>query len=233
LPDAKPISPDEGRDESRDESRGARAEQTARRTRIQAENSEKILAAALDVFSQDGFRGATIDRIAEAAGMSKPNLLYYFRSKDEIYRVVLDRMLDAWLDPLRELDARGDPMREIAGYIDRKLEMARDYPRESRLFAGEIMRGAPILEDVLAGPLKALVDEKCAVIRGWIAAGKVADHDPRHLLFAIWATTQHYADFDTQIRAVLGDDNADGGEGRFNDAARLLERLFLDGLRPR
>jgi TetR/AcrR family transcriptional regulator len=225
LPDDKPIAAEEGREESR----VARAEQTARRTRIQAENSEKILAAALDVFSVDGFRGATIDRIAEAAGMSKPNLLYYFRSKDEIYRVVLDRMLEAWLAPLRELDAGGDPMREIAGYIGRKLEMARDYPRESRLYAGEIMRGAPILEDVLAGPLKALVNEKCKVIRGWIAAGKIATHDPRHLLFAIWATTQHYADFDMQIQAVLGEDS----ESRFNDAARFLEHLFLDGLRPR
>lgn len=212
-----------------DESRGARAEQTARRTRIQAENSEKILAAALDVFSQEGFRGATIDRIAEAAGMSKPNLLYYFRSKDEIYQVVLDRMLEAWLKPLRELDAEGDPMSELADYIERKLEMARDYPRESRLFAGEIMRGAPILGDVLSGPLKTLVDEKSAVIQDWIKAGKITPVDPRHLLFAIWATTQHYADFDVQVRAVLGDDDA----GRFNDAARSLERLFLDGLRPR
>jgi TetR/AcrR family transcriptional regulator len=221
LPEDKPIAGDENR--------GARAEQTTRRTRIQAENSEKILTAALEVFSQKGFRGATIDRIAEAAGMSKPNLLYYFRSKDEIYQVVLDRMLEAWLKPLREMDPNGDPMRELAGYIERKLEMARDYPRESRLFAGEIMRGAPILGDVLSGPLRALVDEKCAVIEGWIKTGKVAPIDPRHLLFAIWATTQHYADFDTQIRAVLGGD----GEGRFNDAARSLERLFLDGLRPR
>jgi TetR/AcrR family transcriptional regulator len=209
--------------------RGARAEQTARRTRIQAENSEKILAAALEVFARDGFRGATVDRIAEAAGMSKPNLLYYYRGKDEIYRVVLDRLLDTWLAPLRTLDTDGDPMREIAGYIRRKLEMARDYPRESRLFAGEIMRGAPILEDVLSGPLKALVDEKCKVIEGWVEAGRIAPVDPRHLIFAIWATTQHYADFDTQVRAVLGD----GSEGRFSDAAQFLERLFLDGLRPR
>jgi TetR/AcrR family transcriptional regulator len=213
--------------------KGARAEQTARRTRIQAENSEKILAAALDVFARDGFRGATIDRIAEAAGMSKPNLLYYFRGKDEIYRVVLDRLLDTWLAPLRAIEAAGDPMREIAGYIGRKLEMAHDYPRESRLFAGEIMRGAPILEDVLSGPLKALVDQKCEVIEGWIEAGKIAPIDPRHLIFAIWATTQHYADFDTQIRAVLGGPETGGGEGRFSDAARFLERLFLDGLRPR
>ena len=169
--------------------KGARAEQTARRTRIQAENSERILAAALEVFASEGFRGATIDRIAEAAGMSKPNLLYYFKGKDEIYRVVLDRLLDTWLAPLRAIEAEGDPMREIAGYIGRKLEMARDYPRESRLFAGEIMRGAPILEDTLSGPLKALVDEKCAVIEGWVAAGKIAAVDPRHLIFAIWATT--------------------------------------------
>ncbi len=97
------------------------------------------------------------------------------------------------------------------------------------MFAGEIMRGAPILEDALSGPLKALVDEKCTVIQGWIEAGRIAPVDPRHLIFAIWATTQHYADFDTQIRAVLGDES----EGRFSDAARFLERLFLDGLRPR
>ncbi|MDT8344956.1 MAG: TetR family transcriptional regulator C-terminal domain-containing protein, partial [Thermohalobaculum sp.] len=110
----------------------------------------------------------------------------------------------------------------------RKLEMARDYPRESRLFAGEIMRGAPLLGEVLRGPLKALVDEKVAVIEGWIAEGRLVAHDPRHLMFAIWATTQHYADFDVQVRAVLGDD----GAGRFDDAAAFLERLFLDGLAP-
>ncbi|HSF93595.1 MAG TPA: TetR family transcriptional regulator C-terminal domain-containing protein [Thermohalobaculum sp.] len=196
---------------------------------MQAENSEKILAAALEVFSADGFRGATIDRIAETAGMSKPNLLYYFRSKDEMYRALLDRLLDTWLQPLHHIDDDGDPLREIADYIDRKLEMARALPRESRLFAGEIMRGAPILGEVLAGPLKALVDEKSAVIRGWIKAGKIAPIDPRHLFFAIWATTQHYADFDTQVRAVLGDDS----DGRFDDAAACLRNLFLNGLRPR
>lgn len=209
--------------------RPARAEQTARRTRIQAENSERILAAALEVFSAEGFSGATIDRIAEQAGMSKPNLLYYFRSKEEIYRTLLDRLLDTWLEPLRALDPEGDPAREIARYIDRKIEMARDYPRESRLFAREIIHGAPILGDVLSGSLKELVDREAAVIRRWIEAGKLAPHDPRHLIFAIWATTQHYADFDAQVRAVLGRDD----EGRFAEAAAFLKLLFLEGLRPR
>jgi TetR/AcrR family transcriptional regulator len=209
--------------------RAPRAARTAKTTRIQRENAERIIEAALDVFAREGFRGATIDQIAEAAEMSKPNLLYYFPGKEEVYRALLDRLLQTWLDPLREMDAGGEPEREIRDYIRRKLEMARDYPRESRLFAGEIMRGAPLLDEVLKGPLKALVDEKAAVIAGWIDEGRLAPHDPRHLIFAIWATTQHYADFDAQVRAVLGSD----AEGRFHDAARFLETLFLKGLRPR
>jgi TetR/AcrR family transcriptional regulator len=108
--------------------------------------------------------------------------------------------------------------------------MARDFPRESRLFANEMLQGAPRAIDVLEGDLKALVDEKAAVLTGWMDTGKLKRTDPYHLIFAIWATTQHYADFDVQVRAVLGKDR--GGEGRFEDAARFLETLFMHGLMP-
>lgn len=205
-----------------------RAAKTQRRTRIQEEKEEIILEAALDVFSMHGFKGATIDQIAEVAGMSKPNLLYYFRTKEAMHRVLIERVLDTWLDPLREFDAEGNPQAEIKSYIRRKLEMARDFPRESRLFANEILRGAPLIEDELTGPLKSLVDEKAEVIRAWTRAGKIARCDPYHLIFSIWATTQHYADFDVQVKAVLGPVRS--GEGRFEDAARFLEQLFTRGL---
>ena len=200
-----------------------------KRTRIQTENRKIILNAALEVFAREGFRGATVDEIAKAAGMSKPNLLYYFPKKDDIYRSLLEQLLDDWLDPLRDLDPEGEPLREIAAYIERKIELARDFPMESRLFANEMVRGAPILEDVLAGDLKALVDDKVTTLKGWMAEGKIAKVDPYHLIFAIWSTTQHYADFDPQVRAVLGDD----GEGRFSDAAATLKQIFLYGLKPR
>lgn len=199
------------------------------RTRIQIEKRELILEAALEIFAQHGFRGATIDQIADAASMSKPNLLYYFKSKDDIHRTLIQRLLDTWLAPLREIDDIGDPVTELRSYIRRKLEMARDYPRESRLFANEILQGAPRVLPMLEGELKALVDEKAHIIRGWMRAGKIARTDPYHLIFAIWATTQHYADFDVQVRAVLGP--ARDGEGRFEDAARFLEQLFVEGLR--
>lgn len=200
------------------------------RTRIQAEKREAILEAALDVFSQHGFRGSTIDQIAAAAGMSKPNLLYYFRGKEEIFTTLIQRLLDTWLQPLRELDDEGDPVTELRSYIRRKIEMARDFPRESRIFANEILQGAPRILPMLEGELKELVDEKAVVIRNWMRAGRIAHTDPYHLIFSIWATTQHYADFDVQVRAVLGPDR--GGEGRFEDAARFLEQLFIGGLKP-
>ncbi len=209
----------------------ARAAGTQRRTRIQQENEERILDAALKVFSARGFSGSTIDEVAEAAGMSKPNLLYYFRTKEAIHRALIERVLDTWLDPLRSFDAEGDPVSEIRSYIRRKIEMARDYPRESRLFANEILEGAPRIEDALKGPLKELVDAKAQVIRQWQRDGKLARCDPYHLIFSIWATTQHYADFDAQVRAVLGPDRYN--DGRFEDAARFLDLLFIEGLRPR
>jgi TetR/AcrR family transcriptional regulator len=205
-----------------------RAAQTQRRTRIQEEKEELILEAALEVFSQRGFHGSTIDQIAEVAGMSKPNLLYYFRTKEAMHRALIDRVLENWLEPLQAFNAEGDPEQEIKSYIRRKLEMAREFPRESRLFANEILQGAPHIMAVLEGPLKELVDEKADVIRAWIASGKVRDCDPHHMIFSIWSTTQHYADFDVQVKAVLGPGRDD--TDRFEDAARFLEGLFVSGL---
>lgn len=200
------------------------------KTRIQREKQDRILEAALEVFSVNGFRGATIDQIAEAAGMSKPNLLYYFPRKDEVYQRLIAELLTMWLAPLQEMDAEGDPIPEIRSYIRRKLEMARDFPRESRLFANEILQGAPRIVGMLEGDLKSLVDEKAKVITGWMDAGRLNRADPYHLIFSIWATTQHYADFDVQVRAVLGKDR--NGDGRFHDAALYLEQLFMHGLQP-
>ncbi len=206
----------------------ARAGKTRRRTRIQEAKEETILRAALDVFSKRGFRGATIDEIADVAGMSKPNLLYYFSTKEAIHRLLIDRLLESWLEPLRQLDPEGEPLAEIRTYIRRKIEMARDLPRESRLFANEILQGAPHIGEEMHD-LNLLVDEKAQIIRRWVAEGRLADVDPHHLIFSIWATTQHYSDFDAQVRAVLGRARS---AKRFEEAAAYLDRLFANALRP-
>ncbi len=189
-------------------------------TRIQLRNRKRILDAALDVFSQHGFRGATLDQIATQAGLSKPNILYYFEGKEDIHVTLLNQLMDAWLAPLREIDPKGDPLREILRYVHRKLDMSREFPRESRLFANEVLQGAPRMRPHLETGLKELVDDTAAVIDGWIAQGRLAPVDPRHLIFSIWATTQHYADFDAQVQVLM--------EGRdvHRDAAEFLETLY-------
>ena len=197
------------------------------KTRIQLRNSETILEAALDVFSSQGFRGATLDQIADVAGLSKPNLLYYFPSKEAIHRTLLTRLLDTWLDPLREMDATGDPVAEVMGYMRRKLELSRNYPRESRLFAIEILQGAPRMREAIEGELTALVAEKAVVLRQWMDEGRIARLDPVHLVFSIWALTQHYADFDVQVRTVLGE-----GHDPYAEAGAFLETLYTRLLAP-
>jgi TetR/AcrR family transcriptional regulator len=196
-------------------------------TRIQRRNTEAILEAALDVFSAQGFRGATLDQIAEVAGLSKPNLLYYFPSKEAIHLELLSGLMDVWLAPLRAMDPEGDPRTEIMGYMRRKLEMSREMPRESRLFANEILQGAPRMRAGIEGDLKTLVDDKAAVIRAWAEAGQIAPVDPYHLIFSIWALTQHYADFDVQVRAVLGPER-----DPFAEAGSFLDTLFERLLAP-
>lgn len=167
-------------------------------------NVERILDAALGVFSRYGLRGARTDQIAEAAGMSKPNLLYYFRSKEELYTAVLERTLTMWLDPLAGIDPESDPREALSDYITRKLQASRTNPDESRLFATEILQGAPILEATLRRDLVPLVDAKLATLRRWIDEGRLAPIDPLTLVFMIWATTQHYADFAAQVRILTG-----------------------------
>lgn len=198
------------------------------RTRIQQKNREAILSAALTVFSTNGFRGSTIDQIAAEASLSKPNVLYYFGSKDEIYTELLESLLDTWLDPLRALSDSESPVDEFVSYVLRKLEMSRHYQRESRLFAGEILRGAPTISDQITGPLKALVDEKAELIEGWVREGKIASVDPHHLIFSVWATTQHYADFDVQVRGILGTD----GDMHIDKAAEFLSGMYRRTLAP-
>ncbi|MBT6543808.1 MAG: TetR family transcriptional regulator [Rhodobacteraceae bacterium] len=191
-------------------------------TRIQKQNISAILEAALEVFSVNGFRGSTLDQIACAAGISKPNLLYYFNSKQAIHVALLSELLDAWLYPLRDMNPNGDAKDELMNYVRRKLDLSRNFPRESRLFANEIVQGAPRIDTFLKGDLKNLVDEKAKVISGWMDKGLIARFDPHHLIFSIWALTQHYADFEAQTSLIMGKDS----DKIYDDASIFLEAIF-------
>jgi len=202
-----------------------------RRSRAVAAKQSAILTAALELFSLYGIHGTSLDKVAESADVSKTNLLYYFPSKEALYIAVLKEILDVWLAPLRALRNDQQPLTAIRDYIRLKLEVSRDHPQASRLFCMEMLQGAPLLKGELEGDLKQLVDDKSAVIEGWIREGRLAAVEPHHLIFMLWATTQHYADFASQVEAVTGRTLND--EAFFNETVENVQRMVIEGIRVR
>lgn len=199
-----------------------------KRSRIQIISQQKVLDAGTEVFAKYGFRGATIDQIAEMAGMSKPNLLYYFKTKKELYLAVLEQTLNKWLQCLVDWQVKGCPKETLTNYIDKKFEFSRDHAAGSRVFANEILEGAPILKTLLGEDLKRLVSEDIRVIKGWVQEGLIRPIDPIHLIFMIWAVTQHYADFSAQIETLTGKTLED--ENFYKRAKETVTQIILNGV---
>lgn len=174
---------------------------------IRQANEARILAAAERVFAGAGFAGATMAAIAEEAALPKANLHYYFGSKQDLYRAVLAQTLQDWLAPTDVITPQADPRVAIEAYIRAKMALSMQRPHASRVFANELLHGAPVVKTLLATDLRELVTHKAAVIAQWIADGRMAAVDPVHLFFTIWAATQTYADFEVQVCAVLGVSN--------------------------
>jgi len=171
---------------------------------IRQANEVRILEAAERVFATAGFGGATMAAIAEGSGLPKANLHYYFGSKQDLYRAVLARTLTDWLVPINGIQSDADPRTAIEQYIRAKMALSQKRPDASKVFANELLHGAPVLNNLLATELRQMVKAKAAVIEGWVREGRMAEVDPVHLFFTIWAATQTYADFDEQVKAVLG-----------------------------
>lgn len=201
--------------------------------RSQAVSAKKqaILGAALETFSQFGIHGTRLEQVAEQAGVSKTNLLYYYPSKEALYIAVMQQILDIWLAPLKAFREELAPLVAIREYIRLKLEVSRDYPQASRLFCLEMLQGAPLLKAELAGDLRHLVEDKAAIIESWVLQGKLSAVQPHHLIFMLWATTQHYADFATQVEAITGQTLND--EHFFNQTVENVQRMVIEGIRVR
>jgi TetR/AcrR family transcriptional regulator len=174
---------------------------------IRQSNERVILAAAESIFARAGFGGATMAAIAQASGLPKANLHYYFGSKEALYREVLARILRDWLAPTHGITLDADPRTALEQYIRAKMALSAQRPDGSKVFANELLHGAPVVNELLSTELRKLVQGKAAVVQAWVDAGRMAPVDGMHLFFTIWAATQTYADFDVQVTAVLGRKN--------------------------
>lgn len=172
--------------------------------RIRQKNEQIILRAAEAEFAASGFKGATMNRIAERAGLPKSNIHYYFKSKQQLYAEVLAVIIELWDSALNELDAEAEPAAVLPGYIRAKMQLAWEYPAASRVFAKEILSGAPRLQTYFHEGYSAWFARKEAVFQAWIDAGRMQPLAPAHVIFLIWSATQQYADYAVQMAAALG-----------------------------
>ena len=175
-----------------------------RKAHIRETNEAHLLACAEAVFAERGLEGASTAMIAERAGLPKANLHYYFPTKLALYRRVLEDLFEDWHRAADTFESSDDPVEAIGGYVRTKMELSRRRPLGSKVWASEIIHGAVHMQDILNERVKPWLETRVIVIDGWIARGLLAPVDAQTLMFMIWATTQHYADFDAQIRALKG-----------------------------
>lgn len=201
---------------------------SGRRTDIRRENERLILDAAERVFAEAGFGGATMQLIADMAGLPKANLHYYFPTKEALYRRVVQNIFEIWLDAASSFDDAAGPVEGIGAYVEAKMEISRRHPHGSKVWAAEVMHGAPVIQDYLETTLRDWTNGRISVIQRWIDQGQMAPINPRHLLYMLWATTQHYADFGHQIETLNADQPLTDQQWR--DATDSVKAIILRGI---
>ena len=192
------------------------------------ESERTIMVAAEKVFAEAGFGGATMQLIADVAGLPKANLHYYFPTKEALYRRVVQDIFQVWLKAADIFDQASGPVEGIGAYIDAKMEISRHHSAGSKVWASEVMHGAPVIQDYLETTLEQWTNGRIAVIQSWIDRGLMAPIDPRHLLYMGLATTQHYADFGHQIETLNNSDPLT--DAQWQAATDSVKTIILNGI---
>lgn len=196
--------------------------------RIRQRNEQRILAAAEQEFATCGFKGASIREIAIRANLPKANIHYYFKNKLGLYFAVLSDIIDLWDSTLSNLKPEDDASESLTHYLRRKIEFSRDHPLASRIFASEIISGGPNLNDYFSEGYETWFRSRTAVFEQWQQQGKLdANITPGHLIFLLWSSTQHYADFALQISSALGKPELDDDD--YEQAINTLTHIILKG----
>ena len=193
---------------------------------IGAKNKQKILVAAEKAFATYGFKGTSVQQIADEAELPKTNILYYFKSKQGLYVALLQDIMSLWNSRFDQVTEDDDPAESLADYIADKMTMSRTHPQASKIFAMEVLNGAPYLNKFFSNEHVAWMEGRVAILNSWIAQGRMTAVDPLYLLFHIWACTQHYADFSAQITSLRGKTMK---RADFDEATRQLVQLILSG----
>ncbi len=194
---------------------------------VRQKNKALIFNAAKKEFVAYGFKGASIKRIAERAKIPRANIHYYFQDKTDLYQQLLNNILDVWNTDYDTLDVEQDPKVALSAYIRAKVMHSKHDPEASKIFASELIHGAPVLNNYLNTDFKTWLNSKADVIESWVERGLIDKVNPYHLIFLIWSSTQHYADFNVQVIAALNKKKMNDKD--FEEVVASLTQIILKG----
>ena len=197
-------------------------------TRIQRRNRKDIIDAAIDIIAEGGFSAARMETVSERSGISRTNIHYYFRTREDLHRAVIKHVLDTWEEVWwSALDGKGTPKDQLLRYVRGKLRASWEHPKLSRIFAAEIVRGAPLVTDFIKNEMLPTFQKACDILQGWMNEGYLNPGNPRHIFIAIWGATQYYADFNRVTTLIL--EKPDLDESDFGQALETITTMIVGG----
>ena len=206
-------------------------EQNNQETRIQKRNRKDIINAAIDLIAESGFEGARMEAISARAGVTRTNINYYFRTREDLHRAVLKHVLDVWEEVWMDaLEGEGTPQELLRRYIAGKLRASWEQPKLSRVFAAEVLRGAPIVSGYIVNEMRPTFEKACSTLAEWMDEGHLRKSSPEHIFITIWGATQYYADFNVVTTLIMKKETL--SESDFEEALSTITSIIIGGLLP-
>ncbi|UCE03553.1 MAG: TetR/AcrR family transcriptional regulator [Candidatus Latescibacterota bacterium] len=166
------------------------------------ESERRLLEAAEAVFAERGYHAASTTEIAKRAGLNKTLIHYYFRSKEGLYRALMQR-ISRQLAPFLEDFSITDPLEALAAATRRYIRLLADNPRYVRLCAYSSLEGIQIMGDEEMH--ERLVAAANSAIQRGVDQGVFRSEDPRHVLASVEGMCRFFFEHEDAMREQWGD----------------------------
>ena len=193
------------------------------------ERREQLVAEAIKLFGQRGYDSTTLVAVAEAAGVRKQSLLYYFPTKEDLFQACVDdlsgrvaRILESALEGIEEAD---DPIRRVIHAI---FKLAQDSPEFPGFMREASWRGADVVQR-FASVMDPLRKRALVFLERGMSSGKFRKQDPVLLLFMIYTAVVGSITEAGVLRAVGG---GAGGRAALRKREEELNQFVRAALAP-
>ncbi len=192
---------------------------------------QKLLDAAIEAFSENGFKGTSTRDIAERAGVHHPLITYHFKNKDQLWRAAADRVFSEFGESVErairrtnENDAQGRVVEMIRAYV----RFAHDQPALHKVLVQEASYANPRLDWLIETHLRPFFESNVEHIKVLQADGVAPSGDPALLYHMIRISAGGLLAIALEMRGTSGFDITT--EESLDHLSDMIVRVFLPGV---